>query len=406
MSQNGLFGGEALQMSVLDEPFGLLPTEDEIVKRYVSGEIRIVTEQARTQLTEIPSIIDSGRYLLRPEYQRRRRWGTAKQSRLIESFLMNVPVPPVFLYEFEYARYEVMDGLQRLSSLQDFYNDALELTGLEYWTELNGHRYSTLPSALQQGIDRRFISTIVLLNETASSEIQAQRLKELVFERINSGGVSLTAQESRNALSNGPLNEKLPALARTPSFCKAWGIPEPSLRELAGGEPEDDVLGDPRYQSMEDVEMVLRFFAHRQRAQATGAFRNLKPFLDAYWTEANKKFTPEMVDQIGSIFQRTADLAYAVLGESAFYLRRERDYLQVWVPRPTLVAYDSVMAAFSRHLEHAQLLIRRRDLVQERISDLYDEHKGEFDGRKTGPRDLEARDALISRMLEGVVRDV
>lgn len=120
-----------------------MPTDEEISARYTSGEVRIVTDQARTALPELPVVLKSGRYKMRPDFQRRHRWDAGKQSRLIESFLMNVPVPPIFLYEYEYSKYEVMDGLQRLTSLQAFYEDRLVLTNLEYWPELEGRRYST-----------------------------------------------------------------------------------------------------------------------------------------------------------------------------------------------------------------------------------------------------------------------
>lgn len=76
------------------------------------------------------------RYKLDPEYQRRHRWSVERKSRLVESFLMNVPVPPVFLYERDLARFKVMDGRQRLTALSDFYSDQFPLTGLQYWSDL------------------------------------------------------------------------------------------------------------------------------------------------------------------------------------------------------------------------------------------------------------------------------
>ena len=117
-------------------------SDEELNSRYAKGEIRIVTEQARYPLAGIlgmlMEVLDSEggkkelRYKLDPEYQRRHRWSVERKSRLIESFLMNVPVPPVFLYERDLARFEVMDGRQRLTALSDFYANKFELTGLQY----------------------------------------------------------------------------------------------------------------------------------------------------------------------------------------------------------------------------------------------------------------------------------
>lgn len=377
-------------------------SDDDIAARYASGEVRIVTDQARTQLAELPSVLRSGRWQLQPDFQRRSRWSPGKQSRLIESFIMNVPVPPIFLYEYEYSKYQVMDGLQRLTALSAFYNNELVLSDLEYWQVLEGRTYETLPLQLRQGIDRRYLSSIVLLYETAHNESQADRLKELVFERINSGGEPLTPQESRNALSKGPLNEVLPKLARTPSFCRAWRIPVPDDHELESGQLGEEVLQDERFRQMEDVEMVLRFFAHRQRG-ADAAPRRLRAFLDEYWARANREYSVDLVEQIGEIFVATSDLAEEVLGERAFYIRRERNGQRSWVPRPTLLAYDSVMAAFSKHLDHGAILKTRRNEVLTGLERLYDENAQAFDGRRTDPKDLATRDELIEELLASVV---
>ena len=108
-------------------------------------------------------MIDSGNYELNPDFQRRRRWNNEKKSKLIESFIMNVPIPPIFLYENDFSHYEVMDGLQRLTTIYDFYTDKFELEGLQLWRELNGRTYSSLPEKVKKGIDRRYLSSIILL---------------------------------------------------------------------------------------------------------------------------------------------------------------------------------------------------------------------------------------------------
>lgn len=400
--QSNLLPEEYLNLRPVAAVLETSPDDEEIVARYISGEIRIVTDQARTQLTEIPAVIESGRWELRPDFQRRGRWSAAKQSRLIESFIMNVPIPPIFLYEYEYSQFQVMDGLQRLTAIEAFYSDELELTGLEYWQVLEGRRYSELPLQLRQGIDRRYLSSIVLLYETAQNSAQAEQLKQLVFERINSGGEPLTAQESRNALSKGPLNEILPRLARTASFCRAWDIPEPDESELSTGEVSPEVLQNEKYRQMEDVEMVLRFFAHRQRG-GQDAPRRLRPLLDEYWKEGNRTLGRGTVEAVGDIFVKTVNLAEAVLGERAFHIRRDRNGERSWVPRATLLAYDSVMAAFSKFIDEKDVLIDRRKVVLERLEHLYDDNSAAFDGRRTDPKDLAARDALIESLLNSVI---
>jgi hypothetical protein len=120
---------------------GRRTTNPELERLYDQSSARILQERNDFFLPQIRDFISKDRWVnLRPEYQRRHRWDKKKQSRLIESLLMNVPVPPVFLYERELNRYEVMDGQQRLVSLLEFYNNKLALTGLEAWAGLNGRK--------------------------------------------------------------------------------------------------------------------------------------------------------------------------------------------------------------------------------------------------------------------------
>jgi hypothetical protein len=86
-------------------------TDAEINEKYKDGEQRIVTETNREKIPNfIKALAQPGYMQVRPFYQRRQRWDIARQSQLIESFIMNIPVPPLFLYEKDFNKYEVMDG--------------------------------------------------------------------------------------------------------------------------------------------------------------------------------------------------------------------------------------------------------------------------------------------------------
>ena len=136
-----LLPGEKLAITVDDRTVPKAVSESAINEKYVKGDVRIVTEQARYPRTPLRiNPVRSSNYLLRPEYQRRHRWDLRKKSRLIESLIINVPIPPVFLYEYEFSKYEVMDGLQRLTAISEFYNNRFSLEGLEQWPELTGRR--------------------------------------------------------------------------------------------------------------------------------------------------------------------------------------------------------------------------------------------------------------------------
>jgi len=316
-------------------------SDEEINEKYKRGDVRIVTEQARYPIDSIETMLDSGKYKLNPEYQRRKRWDNLRKSRLIESFIMNVPLPPIFLYEYEYSKYEVMDGLQRLTSIYEFYKNKFTLEGLEYWTELNGRCYKDLPIKIKEGIDRRYISSIVLLEETAKTPEEAEALKQIVFERLNSGGEKLTPQETRNALYNGKFNQLCIKLAENDKFKQMWNI-----------KSTDDTI----YKKMEDVELVLRFFAYRFIEQ----FRNTKEkFFDDYLKKANR-FNLVTLNNLENLFNDTIDLIWEVFEDEAFILpKNERQN-----KRPTTVIYDPLMQVFSQYINKREVIIDKKEVIK------------------------------------------
>jgi len=378
-----------------DSPNNLL--DDEINDKYKRGEIRIVTEQARYPLDSIETMLDSKKYILNPEYQRRKRWNNTRKSRLIESFIMNVPIPPVFLYEIDYSVYEVMDGLQRLTAIYDFYKCKYKLEGLEYWQELNGRDYEHLPEQIQKGIARRYLSSIVLLQETAKSSEEADTLKQIVFERLNSGGEKLTPQETRNALHNGKFNQLCIRLAKNDLFRQMWKLPLES-------EGEEKLLESESYRKMEDVELVLRFFAYRHIEQ----FKfSVDKFLDSYLKQANN-YSDTTIDELETVFNETVDLVHSVFKKSAFIppkVTRDRK-------TPLKIIYDPMMQVFARNISHKNIIFDKIDLIKEKVySDesmklLYEnkeENRPFFEGRYNGKKDIQARITYFQDFLNNYI---
>jgi len=360
-------------------------TDEEINEKYKRGEVRIITEQARYPIKSIEIMIDSGDYKLNPEYQRRKRWNDERKSRLMESFIMNVPLPPIFLYEYEYSKYEVMDGLQRLTSIYDFYKNKFQLVGLEYWKELNGKRYNELPLEIKKGIDRRYISSIVLLEETAKTPEEAEKLKQIVFERLNSGGEKLTPQETRNALYNGSFNQLCIKLSENENFKKMWQIKSES---------------DPIYKKMEDVELVLRFFAYRFLTE----FKSTKEkFFDEYLKHANT-FTKPTISRLENLFIETIDIIWEVFGEEAFLLpKNERKN-----KRPTTVIYDPLMQVMAQHVENKDELLDKKDDIRDiKSKKLHEEYATNgnllFDGKYDHKPIVEQRIKYFSDLISEIV---
>jgi len=382
-------------------------TDEELNSRYAKGEIRIVTEQARYPLAAILGMLkeqvenDAGqkeyRYLLDPEYQRRHRWSEERKSKLIESFLMNVPVPPVFLYERDLARFEVMDGRQRLTALRDFYEEKFALTGLEYWKALDGRKYSQLPSKVRDGIDRRYISSIILLKETAASEEHAAMLKKMVFERLNSGGVKLGNQETRNAVYDGPLNKLCLALSENQKFRRMWGIPldprpeDANLNEEGDGfVDESTTAGLHLFERMEDVELVLRFFAYRRIVDFKAGLNKISEFLDRF-IEVGNKFPADGLAEYRLMFESTIDFLWDVFGVDAFTV------LAPSKRRPTKIVYDPLMFAANSPtvIPYRAKLVTKKDVLREELCEKYESNQVLFSGRSTNFNDTQNRNRCV-----------
>jgi len=375
-----LLDGEELSFEARPPVAPAVPDAD-INEKYARGEIRIVTEQARYPLNTIKALVENPSYKLSPEYQRRHRWSVEQMSRLIESLIINVPIPPIFLYEYDYSKYEVMDGLQRLTAIHDFYSDRFSLQGMTQWAELEGRTYSQLPEKIREGIDRRFLSSIILLKETAKTDEDALRLKQLVFERLNSGGTKLEPQETRNAIFDGPLNQLCLRLSKNPSLCRLWDIPEPEAEELQGGLASDARLSNDDFRKMEDVELVLRFFAYRQKHQLHKSGVSLTRYHDDYLRHGNRTFSTQTLGQLESLFTGTISLVEDVLGDRAFWLYRRRGQRWYWLSRPTTAVYDPLMLVFSRYLDDGPALRARSVQFQEFMPDFYMANYSSFEGR-------------------------
>lgn len=393
-------------------------SDEALNRRYAKGEVRIVTEQARYPLAGILGMLkeevegEAGkkelRYKLDPEYQRRHRWSVERKSRLIESFLMNVPVPPVFLYERDLARFEVMDGRQRLTALSDFYDNKFELTGLEYWSDLDGRKYATLPSKVRDGIDRRYISSIILLKETAADDERAAVLKKIVFERLNSGGVKLGNQETRNAVYNGPLNKLCLELSENERFRRMWRIPLDPMPEERDGDDEGEdgedgatITGKRMFEKMEDVELVLRFFAYRKIDDFKAGLNKISEFLDQFLVAGNK-YPAEGLAQYRTMFNETVSFLWDVLEVDAFTV------LEPAKRRPTKIVYDPLMfiANSPNVLPHRAILIANKGVLRDELKSMYAADHELFSGRRTNFSDTQERNRRVAKAFADAIDQI
>ena len=329
-------------------------------------KLRVIYQTTSYFLPQIVDLLDTqDKINIRPVYQRRLRWPNTKKSALIESMLLNIPVPPIYLYEDKAARYEVMDGQQRLAAIQEFLSDDLRLTGLRVLSGLNGLTYSKCPQRALRALDRASISAIVLLLESdisfaAAPEIKPNDLRRLVFERLNTGGKNLNAQEIRHAMNPGPLDRAIVRMTRLPVFTEIFDIPP--YGQAAHRNKEDDENEHPRqktqlYSSMKDCELALRFVAFRDADNIRGA---MKQMLDrAMETELTEDQAKDLVRD----FEERLKFLYTLFDGRPFRVNDgSRQH------RPYYAMYDAAMAAIDQHWERRMFIMARAESIREQMN--------------------------------------
>ena len=138
-------------------------TDQQIEEAFQNISFRVIYQTNSFLLPQIKDLIEGREVInVRPEYQRRSRWSRKKKSQLIESLLLNVPIPSVYFYESELARYEVMDGQQRMNAVFEFLTNSYPLTGLEKLPFLNRKRHRDLPPRVKRSLDRATLSAVDL----------------------------------------------------------------------------------------------------------------------------------------------------------------------------------------------------------------------------------------------------
>ncbi|XOF33262.1 MAG: DUF262 domain-containing protein [Candidatus Electrothrix sp. YB6] len=239
-------------------------------------ERTVKTQTIEYDLETLVKKIDRKTIQLNPEYQRRHRWSDEVSSRLIESLILNIPVPFIYIsqdidvdeeVEEDVSRYSVIDGQQRLTAIYSFLKNKYSLNGLEVLTELNNSYYRDLPPFLIRRLEERTIRCL-RIDSTADSQVKYD-----IFERLNSGSVTLEPQELRNATCRGPFKKLIKKISKNNNF-----------RELCSLDKEDS----KRVQKMEDEELVLRFFSLAYKEGYKQYKGEFKKFLTERMEQFNK----------------------------------------------------------------------------------------------------------------------
>ena len=359
-------------------------------------QLRVVYQTSTYLLPQIVDLVGgNGKVTIRPDYQRRDRWNDKKKSVLIESMLLNMPVPPVYLYENAAARYEVMDGQQRINAIREFVSNRLRLSGLRILPRLNGLKYEDCPERVLRALDRASVSAIVLLLESDQgypgiSDVRPNDLRRHVFSRLNTGGVQLNAQEVRNAMNPGHLREALVQMSRLPAFTAAFGIPAYKPDD----EENEERINNGLYSSMKDCELALRFVALRDEDQIRGGMRdNLDRAME-------KELSEEEAGTLVEEFRERLEFLSELFENRPFRIEG------LGQPSSRIYAglYDASMIALDRHWDRRESIMERAAKIRTELRRAFeDEEKHQvLTGRRNTPKAVRQRILLFEDLLLGV----
>jgi Protein of unknown function DUF262 len=321
--------------------------EDEELAFWSDRQKELVTAQADYNLGTLRDLAADNTIDMKPHFQRRYRWDSKKKSKLIESLLLNVPIPPIYLNEDRYGKYSIIDGKQRISAVYDFMNGIFPLVGLRIFSELNGKKFGELPGAIQTILKTRpTLRAIIVLRQSDSA------IKYEVFQRLNTGGVPLNPQEIRNNVYSGALNNRINQLGESPLFHAALAIDRKESSRI--------------YQEMRDSELVLRFmtFCDNWETFSGGVRTQMDQFM-----EDNKNLRREKVETLTSRFSVALSNVVAVFGEHSF--QRWQPEKEAWRNQVLASLYDAEMLALQD--ADAEALAANRDALLRGFKALFTE---------------------------------
>lgn len=271
--------------------------------------IVVHTRAMDISLEQLKNFVDANDIITDPDYQRKYVYDDKRASCLIESILIGIPIPVIYLAEEEDGVYSVIDGQQRITTFVRFLKNEFPLTGLKRLKSLNGLYFRQLEKSLQRRLSLKPLSTVCI-------ERDSQNLKYEIFSRLNLGAVKLRDQEVRNCIYRGKFNDMLKEIANTNTYLPILFHDE-----------------NTRY-SYE--ERILRFFALRPM-ELKGTFKlMMNSFMETHINDDD-----EVLKKYKSQYNSLIELIKTVLGDDAFFSASDQR------KKFNGAVYDSIMIPFS-----------------------------------------------------------
>lgn len=318
-----------------------LPDPDEIPIR----DRKLIIQPSDMTIDSLCSQIKDGNIFLRPlsqkpRFQRKYVWSNKFASQLIESLILNIPIPPIYMSENEDFHYDVIDGQQRTFSIYRFVENQFKLTGLEVLKELNGIQFFQLDKKLQSKIKNKTLRCVVVTSDSHPE------IKFEVFERLNSNTAPLNAQELRNCTNRGSLNDLIGELSEYAPWLEVLGRKEPDKR-------------------LRDEEVILRFFAFQELG--VGTYRTPQKHWLNEMAKKGAKFSPEKIQQLRDLWISTVNRCLIVFDNDECF-RRISDQAGDRKMAINKALMDIIMHSFSK-ISDAQAL-EKRDIIRQALLDI------------------------------------
>jgi hypothetical protein len=325
--------------------------DDDEVFEIPNSRRKIYTDQGDPEIESLLGKFKRGRLVVQPEFQTNWRWDNKRASRLIESALLEIPIPTIYLSEDTEGKEYVVDGQQRLTSFFSFIDGKLpdekdfKLVGLKVFTELNGKTFREIAEPIQDKIRYYTVRTITFKKESQED------LKFEIFERLNTGSVSLNDQELRNCIYRGPFNILLRDLSRERDFTYLMGLSKPDKR-------------------MKDIELVLRFAAFHH-----ATYLNYKPPMKKFLNNEAERY--QFISEADGLalkkaFKDACAIIKSLLDRHAFKRFYKGDIKNPnghWEPKKFNASlYDIMMYLFAR--EDKNKVYQNLDAIRESLIDL------------------------------------
>lgn len=356
---------------------------EDVNEVYPNAEVRV--EKAQFSTIHLKRLVEErGELIIDPTFQRNKVWTNKQAAELVESILMGIPIPTIYLFEMKNGKKQVVDGRQRITAILDFLNDELPLKDLKILKQYNGNKFSELEPKMRGVFEDYQLSFYIIQPPTP------ERVKYDIFDRVNRGGTQLNSQEMRNALYLGTATKLISELANSQEFLNATG---------KGISPK----------RMKDQYVILRSISFyllkkryetvtRENGDSIEYKSDIDDFLAKMMIFLNEKASEELISDCRNTFLTAMKNCSIIMGEDAFRFESSTENR-----RPiNMPLFEVMMYIFAD-----KCVFNWPEHTKEKVNDFKEkfDHKQMFAGNTDSTLNLNERYKLAEELIKQIEYD-